>query len=267
MPLLTNPAIQNYLRSNNNALPGPLQNLGLLSPNRVALAPSAGTMEAGLPYQLGDMAGSVIEDKQLLKPLGSYLTTLGSNSGLSALLTGLGLGAAGAGYGWLTGRDPLVTGGIGAGAGALGGYGLSELMQYMTRQRQMKHQQRRAEMMKYSYYVLNDQDPVAYIQSKLFADSNMDSATKSRMAIAIQQLPPDQLFSLSNLLQTAAGASVGYLIARFLLNLGGVGQGISAGIGGLVGAMMGRGSSLPRNAFGQEVDTSTDPFGNRRLIS
>jgi hypothetical protein len=259
MPIWENHELRKYL--NSQGMPG------ILGPSSgITMTPHRGTMESTLPYQLGDMFGSAVEDKRLLRPLGSYMSALGSNSGLAALMSGLGLGAVGAGYGLLTDRDPLVWGGIGAGVGGLGGYGLSELIRYMSTKRRADAQRREA-MMKYSFYVTDEEDPMTYIQSRLFADQSMDSGSKSRILMTIQQLPMDQLVTLAGLLRTAIGASVGYLISRFLLNMGGVGQGISAGLGGLVGAMFGRGSSLPRNAMGLDVDTGSDIFGRRRLIS
>lgn len=259
MPVWQNHELRKYLDA--KGIPG------ILTPGSGAtLMPHRGTMEATLPYQLGDMFGSAVEGKQLLRPLGSYLSALGSNSGLAALMSGLGMGAAGAGYGLLTGRDPLLWGGIGAGAGGLGGYGLSELIRYMNTKRRADAQRREA-MLKSGFYVSNEEDPLTYIQSKVFADSSMDSGLKSRILMTVQQLPMDQLITLAGVLRTVAGAGVGYLISRFLFNMGGVGQGISAGLGGLAGAMFGRGASLPRNAMGLDVDTGSDIFGRRRLVS
>ena len=263
MPLWNNPEVQKLMTNPSASF----QQMGLMVPRQTAgWSPSPASPWGQPGYRVGDWMGAAIEDKQLLKPVGSYMTALNSNPRMAALMSALGLGALGAGYGMMTNRDPLLWGGIGAGVGAAGGYGLSSLMQYMEQQRNRRHLQEEQYLKKYGFYVSNGEDPKTYIQSRLFADPSLDPSTKSQLILNVQQLPPDQLVSLAGLLRTAVGAGVGYLISRFLLNLGPVGKGISAGVGGLLGAMLGRGRNTQTNVFGEDVDTRFDPFGRPRLV-
>lgn len=263
MPLFNNPEVQNLLSSQAPApIADPLRSIGLLQPKTTpTFTFPIGSAEAQPMARLGDWAGGVIQDKQLLKPLGSYLASFHQNPGRAALLSALGLGAAGLGFGAMTDRNPYLMGALGAGLGGLGGYGLAKLIQSNVRRRE-----RPMELLKASMYIEGGEDPMSYIQSRLFADDTMMPPRKSSLLMAVQQLPPAQLMQLADVLRATFGAAVGYIVGRFLLNMGGVGTGVASGLGGLIGLASGGGGQLPRNAMGLSVDTHRDMFGNPRYL-
>jgi hypothetical protein len=244
MPILNNPEVQNYLQAHNTPISGALREVGLLQPSApMYFSP------ASPDYQISSLAGNAIGDtmegRKLLRPVGSYFASFNQNPARAALLSALGMGVAGAGFGAMTGRDPVVSGLVGAGLGAAGGYGLGQLVQGAAARRERPRQ-----LLKAAFYMMNDEDPTSYIQSRLFADPSIGSQQK--------------LFSLASMIRSAGGAMVGYIIGHFLLNMGGMGSGIAAGLGGLMGARSGGGPM--RNAVGLAMNTRQDPFGNPRLV-
>jgi hypothetical protein len=281
MPIFTNPEFQQFVEQQTGT--NPVEALRSHLPTSITGETGAAIYPRGTPIstQVGQSVYDALERKQFLKPVGDYFSTLGSNSGRSAMLTALALGLGGAGFGAVTGRNPVTWGLAGAGLGALGGYGASELTSSLSRRRNQRGMQTMAQdeenrqrlqriqdvtpKVASSYYGMGDTDPMTYIQSRIFADQSMGPADKSMLVSTVQSLPPQQLMTLSDMLRTAAGAAAGYIITRFLLNMGGLGQTLGMAAGGALGAMMG--NRLPVNAFGEQVDTSQDLFGRRRLVN
>lgn len=265
MPLVNNPQVQSFLTEHGMLPSNTLHALGLgsLTQSRLPdVVRMPGTMEANPAFRLGEAAGSALENRRFLEPIGRFLGLLGSNNGASAALVSALFGAAGgAGFGALTRRDPLAWGALGAGVAGLGGLGIQQFVQARDRQRRRKL----ALMGKQAFYVSNEQDPLVYIQQRLFEDRSLDSGAHLQLTQQLRQVSPQDLVTLADLLRTVAGGAVGYIVARFLLNAGGAGTMLLTGLGGLAGASM-RGSGQPRNAFGQSVDTQRDVFGRSRFV-
>lgn len=220
-----------------------------------------GTTEANPMFRLGEFTGSVVENRKLMEPVGRLFGTMGSSNGAMAALVSALIGAlGGAGFGAMTRRDPLVTGAIGAGIGGLGGLGVNRLLAARARSRQRKD----ALLNKRAFYVAEGQDPLQYIQARLFEDGSLPPAQLAHLSQQVRQLPQGSLIKLADLLRTAVGGAVGYLVARFLLNMGGVGTTLLSGLGALAGAASG--SRTSRNAFGQDVDVRRDMFGQSRFV-
>ena len=176
---------------------------------------------------------------------------------LSALLGAAG----GAGFGLTTRRDPLLWGAVGAGLGGLGGLGINQLL----RRRAAKRRALADQWFKSAFYVSNEQDPMQYIQARLFEDTSMSASDKSQIVAQLQSVPRQELFTLADLLRTSGGAAVGYIIGRFLMRFGGLGTAIMSGLGGLLGARMG-GSRSTQNTLGLDANPSQDFFGRPRFV-
>jgi hypothetical protein len=280
MPIFTDPEVQKFIEQQTGV--NPIESLRRTLPASIS-PPSVGqaVYPIGTPigFQAGQSLYDAIGNKQFLKPVGNWLSNIGTNSGGSAAATALALGLGGAGFGLLTGRNPVSWGLAGAGAGALAGYGLSELSKSMTakrhqrslsnlamRQMDAQRRQRNEETMpKVSYYGMQEENPMSYIQSRMFSDPSLGSSEKAMLMSSLQVLPRESATTLADILRTVGGASVGYIIAKFILNLGGMGQTIGAAAGGLLGASMG--SHLPVNKLGERVDTQYDLFGRRRFVT
>lgn len=278
MPIFTNPEIQKFIEQQTGV--NPVEAVRERLPARFTEGVGSIQYPRGTPigYQAGQSMYDALEHKQFLKPLGNYMSTLGRDSGRSALIAALALGAGGAGFGALTGRNPVTWGLAGAGVGALGGYGASQLVSSLANRRrqlahqnvtsmnsEMKRQQEETENPPFktaAYY--GEGDAMTYIQSHLFADPSMGLQDKAALISSLQSVPPQQLSSLASIIRMAGGAAVGYLVSRFLLNLGSTGQLVGSLAGGVVGSMMG--NRLPMNAFGDRVDTQHDLFGRQRSL-
>lgn len=270
MPILNNPEVKAYLETRGLDPASGLRSMGMVAPmSRPDVIRLPGTEGSNLTYRLGEGLGTALQDKKLLEPVGKYFGALGSSQGpgMAALLSALLGGAAGGGFGLATGRDPLMWGLLGAGAGGLGGYGVNKLLQARdARRRRQAAIMMQPLLMKSSFYVGNEQDPMQYIQQRLFEDGSTSTGQKVQIVQQLRNLPQQDLMTLADLLRTAAGGAIGYIIARFLMRFGGIGTAVMTGLGGLIGASTG-GRKLPRNMFGLEVDTSRDLFGQRRLVS
>lgn len=268
MPIFNNPAVLSYMNQQGVNAPS-LRSLGMAapfpSPPDVVRIP--GTQEASPMFRLGDAAAGMVEDRQLMQPLGKYVQALssGRGPGQAALLTAVLGGLGGAGFGLTTRRDPLLWGLVGAGVGGLGGLGLNSLLRSRQARRDARQRYLLDELRKSSFYVSNEQDPMTFIQQKLFEDSTMGSNAKGQMVAQLRSLPRQDLITLADMLRTATGAAVGYIIGRFLLRFGGIGTAVLTGIGGLIGAQSGR-PKVPKNMSGLEVDPTRDFFGRPRLV-
>lgn len=262
MPLLTNPMVQQYLAQHNPLANGELRASGMVAPISIPdVVRTPGTLESNPMFRLGDATGGILENRKLLEPVGRYAQALGSlrGPGGAAVLSALLGAAGGAGFGLTTRRDPLLWGAIGAGAGALGGIGINQLL----RRRAAKRRALADQWFKTAFYVSNEQDPMQYIQARLFEDGSIPSSDKSQMLSQLRSVPRSELVTLADLLKMAGGAAAGYIIGRFLMRFGGFGQAVMSGLGGLLGARMGGGS---RNTFGLDADPSKDFFGRPRFV-
>lgn len=269
MPIFTNPEIQKFVAQQTGVDPGAA--VRSMLPSAPALGyevPQFGT--SPITYQMGQSAYDSLKDKQFLKPLGAFASNLGVSNGRSAALTALALGLGGAGFGLMTGRNPVTTGLMGAGVGAAAGYGLSALTKAMDARRQFHNQNRRLmyeagpESRKSASQYYGADDPSTYVQSRLFSDTSLGSAEKAMLMSSLRVLPQAQMYTLADLLRTAGGSAIGYLIAKFLLNAGSMGQALGAVGGGLMG--MYGGSRPPHDTFGQSMDPGTDVFGRMRFV-
>lgn len=279
MPIFNNPEVQKFIEQQTGI--NPVESVRRALPSSIVGTTGQAVYPIGTPigFQAGQGLYDAMGNKQFLKPVGDWLSNIGTNSGRSAGLTALALGLGGAGFGLATGRDPLTWGLAGAAAGGLAGYGASELSKSMANHRRQRslgnmammeldeQRKRRNEetMPKVSYYGMGDQDPMSFIQSKLFSDTSLGASEKAMMMASLQSMPREGATTLASILRTVGGAGVGYIIAKFLLNMGGLGQTVGAGIGGLLGSSMG--SNLPVNKLGERVDTQYDLFGRRRFVS
>lgn len=265
MPILTNPTVQQFLAQHGPMANSALRSSGLVAPFEAPdVVRMPGTLEANPTYRLGEAAGGLLEDKKLLEPLGQYAQALGSQQGHGrAMLLSALLGAAGgAGFGMTTRRDPWMWGLIGAGAGGLGGLGINQLMRYREAKRRTAVDQW---LRKVSFYVSNEQNPMQYIQERLLADGSVGPAEKGQMVAALRAVPQSALFSLADMLRTAAGMAAGYIIGKFLMQFGGMGSAVMTGLGGLFGASLGGGRSST-NTLGLDANPSQDFFGRPRFV-
>jgi len=293
MPFVTSPDFQRFLEQQTGV--NPAESLRKALPSSLT---DGGSLPTGymvnpigtpITHEAGANLYDWMSNKHFLKPIGNYISSLGQDSGRSAMMTALALGLGGAGFGLLIGRNPLTWGAMGAGAGGLAGYGMSELSKSLAHRKFLRAQramagadwnQKRLKLndeaaklneetkmgsRKQAYYGMNGQDPMAYIQSRIFADHTMAPPDKTLLLSSVQNLSPQGAMSLADLLRTAGGAAVGLLVSRFLLNMGGFGQAVFSAAGGLAGSMLG--SRLPRNAFGEPVDTQHDVFGGSRYVT
>jgi hypothetical protein len=204
-----------------------------------------GHAESNPGYRAGEALAGWTEGRKLLKPLGSYAQALTSSGRSSALVHALLGGTAGLGYGWMADKNPLLWGLLGAGAGAAGGYGLNRGYQYMQNARNERYRP----FHKLSHSTFSTADPLAYVQSRLFEDSSLASTEKARLMSRLGQVPSSELVTLADLLRTATGSAIGYMVSRFLLRFGAAGTAVSAGIGAMAGFRSGR-PKPPRNMHG-----------------
>ncbi len=280
MPIFTNPDVQQFVEQQTGL--NPVEAVRSHLPAKFTEGVGEAVYPRGTPIgmQAGQALYDSLEHKQFLKPFGDYMSTFGTNNGRAAALTALALGLGGAGFGAMTGRNPVAWGLAGAGAGALGGYGASALTGSLARRRNQRAQsamsyadwdkqrmerQREEQLPKQAaYYGMGDENPMTYIQSRVFADQAMVTGEKMHLLSTVQDLPEHQLSALASILRSVVGAGVGYVIAKFLLNTGSLGQSLGAAAGGLFGAMSG--SSLPTNSFGEQSDPDNDVFGRRRFV-
>lgn len=260
MALIHNPEVKKLVGNQGFDPNAALRSLGLLTPGAdVARLPGDGA--SNISYRIGEGLGSLAENPRTFAPVGKAISTLANNASGSALLGALVGGLGGAGFAYGTRRDPLLWTLLGAGAAGGAGYGLSRLFQNSAARRR----QRDMELSKMAFYVNNEQDPMQYIQSKLFEDSSIDSGAKSQMVAQLRSIPTQQLFTLADMLRTAAGGAIGYIIGKFLMRFGGLGTSVMTGLGALLGSQTGR-PGPRRNMLGLEVDPSRDFFGRPRLV-
>ena len=283
MPILTSPKFQQFVEQNTGLTPKSFIPSSLISSPTTVVPPEGSPIGA----RLGESLYDGLEGKQLLRPLGSWASSLGTNHGRAATLTALALGLGGAGYGMMTDRNPVAWGLAGAGTGALAGYGLSALAKHMANKKDLARIKSLADMQTLddvrsrqeaaaeaatpplkvasAYYGMGDGDPMQFIQSRIFSDPTLGASDKSMLFSTLQNVPAEKLVTLAGLLRSLVGAGVGYAISRFLLNLGGLGQAVGAASGAGIGAAMG--DRLPRNAAGEPVDTRHDVFGRARFVT
>lgn len=260
MALIHNPEVKKLVNNQGFDSSSALRSLGLLAPGGdVARLPGEGT--SNISYRIGEGLGSLAENPRNFAPVGKVLSTLANNSGGSALAGAILGGLGGAGFAAGTRRDPLLWALLGAGTTGAAGYGLSRLIQSNARRRQIRDQ----EMSKAAFYVDNEQDPMSFIQTKLFEDGSIGSSEKAQMVAQLRNIPSNQLFTLADMLRTAGGGAIGYIIGKFLMRFGGMGTSIMTGLGALLGSQSGR-PGPRRNMLGLEVDPSRDFFGRPRLL-
>lgn len=271
MPIFTNPEVKAYLANAGLIDPASgLRSLGMVAPmSRPDVIRLPGTEGSGMSYRLGEGLATAMQDKKLLEPVGKFFGALGdaNGPGMAALLSALLGGAGGAGFGAITGRDPVMWGLAGAGVGGLGGLGINQLLKARdVRRRRQATLMMQPLLSKSSFYVGNEQDPMQYIQQRLFEDGSTSTGQKVQIVQQLRNVPTQELMTLADLLRTAAGGAIGYIIARFLMRFGGIGTAVMTGLGGLIGASTG-GQKIPRNMFGLEVDSARDLFGRPRLVT
>jgi hypothetical protein len=246
--MLRQPEIQNWIRQRlSGGLNAAQGDMG--SPPDVMMGTDLARGNFG--YHLGTRLPEVAE-LPLARPVGNWLTNVAYHPG-RAILGGTALGGlVGAGFGAMTRRDPLHTALLGAvlgGAGSGVASGLTHLLNPPVKR---------------AFYAQDENsNPLQFIQAQLFGDRGMGSAEKASLMQSVGQLSPAQLQTLTQMLRTGVGASVGLLIARYLLRLGFTGSLLLALAGGALGSRMGR---SPANAFGDRPDREFNPFGQRRLL-
>lgn len=192
------------------------------------LSDSDPMLRSGFGYSMGaKLADPVAYGKPRLRWVGKYLSDLGTRPLLAAGKGALGGAAAGAGFGWLTGRDPIFTTGAGALLGGLasGGAGL---------------------LMKSSSLM----DDLGYIERRLQLDNGLPFAARTVLEQALDKLQPGQAHALADAVRASFGGSIAALVARYLLGLGLVGTSIFALLGAAAGVSLG---GANRNAFGERV--------------
>lgn len=253
MPLLTNPAVVDAASKLFQGQPGH---------GEFNVRSRPGTVEASLPYQIGTGIGGFLQKYPVLKPVGNYLQNFGYDHGRAALQSALALGLLGGGYGLLTGRSPLKWGLGGLALGGLGGYGLSGLASLGLDRRLSREGQYGKSAS--TYYGVDDSDPVAFIQARLFEDSSMSSPEKAMLMQAVRQLPPQQASSLAQVLSTVAGGAIGALVAKFLMGMGPIGTVGLGALGGLLGARLS--DPTPQDFLGRRINPESDVFGRRRTF-
>ena len=259
MPIFTNPEVQKLMHQQGFDPSTALRSIGLVAPTAdVMRMPGDGT--SNVTYRLGEGIGAMAENKKLMAPIGKAVDTVANSAPGTAAMGAIVGGLGGAAFGAGTDRNPLLFGLLGAGLGGAGGYGISKLIQMMTE----KRRQRDLELSKRAFYVENGQDPMAYIQTKLFSDGATGSNEKAQMLAQLREIPERELFALVDILRMAGGAGAGYIIGKFLMRFGGFGTAVSTGLGAMLGSALG--NRPKRNMLGLEVDPSRDFFGNPRLV-
>lgn len=223
-------------------------------------APRMSEATGQIPYAIGSSLPNMAGDRAVLRPLGNFLSTLGYSPAKSLLYGLLAGGAAGAGVGFLNPRHSMLGSALlGAGIGGAGAYGLSSLMQgnMNAKRRAWKEERMRSKMASSSGGALDE------VARRLAADYSLSGGQKSLLIQMLESVSGHQAEALASALRFAGGASVGMLVARFLLGLGMGGSalmGILGGTGAL--AMLGGG----QNAYGQTPTLGADVFGRQRMV-
>lgn len=207
-----------------------------------------------MAYRLGAAAPDHLEGRNLLGPVGSYLSSLGNDT-LRSLLLGASFGAlGGVGYGLGTGRRVLPAALSGSAIGGAGSAALSEVIRAWQSMGTSPAQPKQAAAF--------SADPLLAVRAALLADGSVDSESKTALMRMLPELSSVEATQLAGLLRTAAGAGVGVLIARYLLRLGFVGTVLSALVGGYAASRFGG----TKNFYGQPADTQSDLFGRSRHV-
>lgn len=110
---------------------------------------------------------------------------------------------------------------------------------------------------KWSSFGMPMGDPLTFIAMKLQDDTTMSTMQQQQMLTAVNQLSHTQQSGLAQLLTTVAGAGIGAVIAKFLMNMGIMGTIGGALMGGFFGSRAGR---FPDNGPGT-INNSVDFFG------
>ena len=213
------------------------------------MEPGMGSNESLIGYQVGTRIPGFLEKHPVLKPIGALMENAGTNT-LNTALIGAALGsAAGLGHG-LVSDSPGRSAAIGAIVGAGGATLLSKIIEMRQRK-------------KYAFYAMGDSNPVQAIQTKLFQDMSLSGSEKSGLMGLVARLGPTEQNNLSSVLRGTIGASIGFVIARYLAGMGMTGSILMSILGGGIGSQA---SGLPTNAMGQRVNREYDVFGQRRLL-
>ena len=203
-----------------------------------------------MAYRLGVAAPDQLEGRNLLGPVGSYMSSLGNDT-LRSLLLGASFGAlGGAGYGLGTGRKTLPSALAGSAVGGLGSAALSEVIRAWRSMGSAKQAS------------AFSADPLLAVRAALLSDGSVDSDSKTALMRLLPQLSSAESAQLADLLRVSAGVGAGVLIARYLLRLGFVGTVLSALVGGYAASRFGG----MRNFYGQTTDTKSDLFGRSRHV-
>jgi len=251
--MVTNPQFREFVAGRYGVDPAhPFQGLPTAQPSSEQ---SSDLTRSQMAYRLGVAAPDQAEGRNLLGPVGSYLSSLGNDT-LRSLLLGASFGAlGGAGYGLGTGRKVLPAALSGSAVGGAGSAALSEII------RAWRSLGSAGTVNQKQASVLGD-DPLVAVRAALLSDGGVGSADKTALMRMLPELTAPEVSQLVGLLRTAAGAGAGIIIARYLLRLGFVGSVLSALVGGYAASRFG-GS---RNFYGQTTETDTDLFGRPRHV-
>lgn len=245
MPILQTPAAQALLHKYvGTQVPG--AGLPVSAPEMLAIP---GTLEGSLEYQLGTKVPQLLQGKQSLEPVADWMDNSERNPLRSGMFGALAGAAGGAGLGVLLGRDPQTSallGGAGVGGAS---WLLGTLLNMQRRKLREKQMGKQA-----SFYGNSSADPSSYISSRIALDPKLGFSEKTQLSGMINKLSDGQTQELAKLLRAAGGATIGALIAKYLLRLGLTGTVLGAILGGAVGSQWGN-KSIDR-----------DVFGNARLI-
>jgi len=100
-------------------------------------------------------------------------------------------------------------------------------------------------------------DPLTFIAAKLQDDTSLNSIQQQQMLSSVTQLSRTQQSGLIQVLKTVAGAGIGAVIAKYLMNFGIVGT-----VGGsLLGALMGSRAGANPAPIPGTINNSVDFFG------
>lgn len=206
------------------------------SKQAMQVAPDAHPMYSSLTYQGGGMlADQAAYGKPRLKALGNWGSDFGNNhmmaAGKGALLGAL----LGAGIGQWRNKQPGVGAAIGAGAGGLAAGGLS-------------------------YLAKRSSSGIDHITQLIEVDFSLPQQAKSMLVRALSGLNTNQANSLSDLIRSSLGASVGLVVARYLLGLGLIGTAALSALGGAIVYGLGQ---QGRNAMGERMHPELDNLGRR----
>lgn len=99
----------------------------------------------------------------------------------------------------------------------------------------------------------------SFVNNLVLADPSLNFVQKSELNSFVNRLPASQKNELAGLLRAAGGASVGAIVAKYLLKRGFTGVILMSIAGGVIGNMLG--GNKNKNHL-----TQTDFFGRPRLI-